>query len=809
MKTDVHVKEKAEEKEAPHNEKKESPRPGSSPVAPTDEEPSESRASYTKVSPAHETDSRGEQNLGVVEYPPSPLQTTNDINMMDTSSVDDSDPERLEIEEEDDEEPPQILPEVTIKIENGHEQQQQPLNKKARMANYNTNGMKKVLSLKNDNAANSNSNNNHDSVIKPDMFGGRNNGAQEADVETTKLWNALASNRNIEVTRTNGDKQHPILPMANNNGFDMAELMQSYIGARMLSSMTPLQAIAIAAQKAALAGGIALTKDNKIFMDSHSHQIANALAQQQQHRREHDWPMRFSREPDARNLRFSDENRLIGTITTWTSVIHHAQAVLRREAIYQIACYIGPYKEQRAQSSMDSNPSSPASTGRKESKGRRKQSYPSKAPTTPPQSSEGDHQQPMPLQPSLQQHHQFPQQTQTQRRQSNSSDEVANDYSNWTVATVNKGGKYYDDMKQHNENLQASAMVGMNLTSTSGALVPHNSDSNSSSTAGGKKIEMSCTNCGTMTTTIWRRNLKGEMVCNACGLYYKLHGINRPVTMRRDTIHTRRRRPKGEKSNSRQRNFVIVTKKGKRSNPSPVDDDDGEKVAFLRNHDSAAAAAARYILDNSSKVLAWLFFYFSAPRLARCESDKFYPTRTDTAQTNAWMMCIDEKLLIRISTRRGAFCWCRRVCSSAVQVLYFHASGKRSREREATHCAGSCRAELAAHSATPRDLYRLCVRVCSGCGSAITKGGRVWLAELCEASNRRGGEVPSKTTLNAHDQTKGRGGRRRKSRVALRMDIRGKEKMSPSLSARRCNGGGLQPRASSCETGISKIQLRA
>lgn len=62
-----------------------------------------------------------------------------------------------------------------------------------------------------------------------------------------------------------------------------------------------------------------------------------------------------------------------------------------------------------------------------------------------------------------------------------------------------------------------------------------------------KKVDMSCTNCGTMTTTIWRRNMKGEMVCNACGLYWKLHGINRPVTMRRDTIHTRRRRPKGEK----------------------------------------------------------------------------------------------------------------------------------------------------------------------------------------------------------------------------------------------------------------------
>ncbi|XP_019881580.1 uncharacterized protein LOC109609350 isoform X3 [Aethina tumida] len=59
-----------------------------------------------------------------------------------------------------------------------------------------------------------------------------------------------------------------------------------------------------------------------------------------------------------------------------------------------------------------------------------------------------------------------------------------------------------------------------------------------------RRVDLMCTNCGTQTTTIWRRNMKGEMVCNACGLYYKLHGVDRPVTMRRDTIHTRRRRPK-------------------------------------------------------------------------------------------------------------------------------------------------------------------------------------------------------------------------------------------------------------------------
>ncbi|KAM7353702.1 GATA zinc finger-domain containing protein GATAd [Cochliomyia hominivorax] len=60
----------------------------------------------------------------------------------------------------------------------------------------------------------------------------------------------------------------------------------------------------------------------------------------------------------------------------------------------------------------------------------------------------------------------------------------------------------------------------------------------------GSQRNMSCSNCGTLTTTIWRRNMYGEIVCNACGLYFKLHGVNRPHSMRRDTIHTRRRRPK-------------------------------------------------------------------------------------------------------------------------------------------------------------------------------------------------------------------------------------------------------------------------
>ena len=36
----------------------------------------------------------------------------------------------------------------------------------------------------------------------------------------------------------------------------------------------------------------------------------------------------------------------------------------------------------------------------------------------------------------------------------------------------------------------------------------------------------SCANCKTTATTLWRRNQNGEPVCNACGLYYKLHNVS-------------------------------------------------------------------------------------------------------------------------------------------------------------------------------------------------------------------------------------------------------------------------------------------
>ncbi|KAI8814832.1 hypothetical protein BJ742DRAFT_668071, partial [Cladochytrium replicatum] len=50
-----------------------------------------------------------------------------------------------------------------------------------------------------------------------------------------------------------------------------------------------------------------------------------------------------------------------------------------------------------------------------------------------------------------------------------------------------------------------------------------------------------CSNCGTTNTPLWRRNVSGEPLCNACGLFYKLHGVMRPVSMKNEVIRRRNR----------------------------------------------------------------------------------------------------------------------------------------------------------------------------------------------------------------------------------------------------------------------------
>nr|AAG48616.1 nitrogen response factor NRF1 [Fulvia fulva] len=54
-------------------------------------------------------------------------------------------------------------------------------------------------------------------------------------------------------------------------------------------------------------------------------------------------------------------------------------------------------------------------------------------------------------------------------------------------------------------------------------------------------VPTSCTNCFTQTTPLWRRNPEGQPLCNACGLFLKLHGVVRPLSLKTDVIKKRNR----------------------------------------------------------------------------------------------------------------------------------------------------------------------------------------------------------------------------------------------------------------------------
>lgn len=83
-----------------------------------------------------------------------------------------------------------------------------------------------------------------------------------------------------------------------------------------------------------------------------------------------------------------------------------------------------------------------------------------------------------------------------------------------------------------------------------------------------------CTNCHTKTTPLWRRNPQGEPLCNACGLFLKLHGTVRPLSLKTDVIKKRQR---GQNSALGKKGSVLVQGtpvQGLPSNVSPWDGDD-------------------------------------------------------------------------------------------------------------------------------------------------------------------------------------------------------------------------------------------
>ncbi|TPX61784.1 hypothetical protein SpCBS45565_g07152 [Spizellomyces sp. 'palustris'] len=62
---------------------------------------------------------------------------------------------------------------------------------------------------------------------------------------------------------------------------------------------------------------------------------------------------------------------------------------------------------------------------------------------------------------------------------------------------------------------------------------------------GEELVQAECYNCQTKTTPLWRRDDAGNNLCNACGLYLKLHNAMRPLSMKTDVIRKRQRYDNG------------------------------------------------------------------------------------------------------------------------------------------------------------------------------------------------------------------------------------------------------------------------
>ncbi|KAG0683565.1 hypothetical protein C6P41_002972 [Kluyveromyces marxianus] len=86
-----------------------------------------------------------------------------------------------------------------------------------------------------------------------------------------------------------------------------------------------------------------------------------------------------------------------------------------------------------------------------------------------------------------------------------------------------------------------------------------------------------CKNCYTSTTPLWRRDEHGSVLCNACGLFLKLHGRPRPISLKTDVIKSRNRKsthhdsPNDKKKKDREPGSVAVNPaaKKRKTNDSP------------------------------------------------------------------------------------------------------------------------------------------------------------------------------------------------------------------------------------------------
>ncbi|KAI8973325.1 hypothetical protein BDF20DRAFT_801081, partial [Mycotypha africana] len=117
----------------------------------------------------------------------------------------------------------------------------------------------------------------------------------------------------------------------------------------------------------------------------------------------------------------------------------------------------------------------------------------------------------------------------------------------------------------------------------------NNSDSNNGVTV--------CANCETTTTPLWRRDASGRTICNACGLYYKLHLVHRPATMMRTVIKRRKRCSANEKAAQKELNR-------RRSSITGMDTDPDLNEFRRRRRSLSPSYRPEFLLNSQAQMLS-------------------------------------------------------------------------------------------------------------------------------------------------------------------------------------------------------------
>ncbi|KAG0231532.1 hypothetical protein BGW42_000177 [Actinomortierella wolfii] len=121
-----------------------------------------------------------------------------------------------------------------------------------------------------------------------------------------------------------------------------------------------------------------------------------------------------------------------------------------------------------------------------------------------------------------------------------------------------KASSSSNNNNNNNSNNNASSTngdqeSGANQTGANGVMQQSNTSENSLSGTDSNTVPIvptKCTNCETTTTPLWRRNPEGLPLCNACGLFLKLHGVVRPLSLKTDVIKKRNRNNNKENKDS-------------------------------------------------------------------------------------------------------------------------------------------------------------------------------------------------------------------------------------------------------------------